>query len=208
MSFKKHLTEIDCEGWLREMDNAFSSIETHNDRIRSLLTLKKNYSTEERLPNIKWIVFLSALCFTFGILILFIFLYFRLEDPAPPIVNMVITVASFVFLFGGNILLIKDVLPSHRKESYVKYILPLKKQLLRYKTQSPQMVSFDYATVNQALSDNSIKLSRKLVNLLEQYQKAVIASNSCSRQIAEILSEAIQQSDVLKSYRAEPLSGG
>lgn len=206
---KNLYSKFDYKNWLLGMEKVLITIETHNYRVQSLLRLKKSYSIKERLPNLKWIIVLGIGCFILGIAIPLVFLAFNFEH-IPTTINLVIGIAAFAFLIGGVFMLGKDVMSAQKSEVYIKYFMPLKKQLIKYNTRN-QLIVFDVAIVNQIIKlyeNNEIELSKELKKLLKQYRDTVNKSNTCSEQIAEILAKEIKQSEMLRTYVAEPLSGG
>lgn len=206
---KERYKKINFAEWIENIENLLLDIDNENFHIQSLLRLKQRYLKEARLPNFSWITTLGILSFISGVAIPLIIIGLRIESSIPSTINIVIFITTFAFLIGSIVLVGKDVLSSHKSEVHIKYLLPLKKQLLDYKNLRNQREFYNYDIVNQLLEEKkSLKLSPRLIDSLKNYRQMVVESNDCSDNVVNIISEAIKQSTVIKSYKADPQSGG
>ena len=208
-SLQKAYKKNDFNKWADEIEGTLLKIETENNYVASLLRLKKKYLISNRMPNLFWISLTGILSFVFGIAIPLIIISLRIENSVPATINVLIVIVAFLFMIGSVILIAQDVLSAHRSEVQVKYYMPLKKQLSEHKRLQSQQDVFEYEIVNQLIAEQTtLKLPNGLCDSLEKYQQFVIENNACIGKVADLVSEAIKQSTVLKKYVADPQSGG
>ena len=206
---KDWYNRFDYDAWLDMVYKTLLKIEVENDHIQSLLSLKKTYSRESRLPHRGWITCLWALSFLCGVFLPLCIIGLKLENSLPSTFNISILLATFVFLIGGVFLLGKDMLSTNKKGFFLGSVLPLSKQLQDYKRGGFEHVDYEYDIVNRILDDKKkFKQDGEFVKILEEYQAAVVDSNRCSRKMAAMLIEALRQNDKLKRFKADPSSGG
>ncbi len=207
-NLKKGYKDLDFVRWIEEVEDILQKIDAKNLRVQNLLRRKKSYSRKVHLPDLSWIISTGVLALVIGIFVPLAMLCLKTENFST-LLNAVIGVLAFGFLVWSVGLIIKDLLLLHKDELVVRYLIPLEKQLSDYKRQKPQKVVFDYEMVNQLVSEEKgLKIPEKLKNALKEYQSAVIESNICSEKIADLVSEEIQKSELLKRYWASPTSGG
>ena len=206
---KDWYNRFDYDGWLDMVYEALLEIEVENNHIQSLLSLKKTYSKESRLPHGGWTICLWALSFLCGVFLPLCIIGLKLENSLPSIFNISILLATLAFLIGGIFLLGKDMLSTNKKGFFLGSVLPLSKQLQDYERGGWERVDYDYDIINRVLADKKkLKQDGDFVKMLEEYRAAVIDSNRCSRNIAAMLIEALRQRDKLKRFKADPSSGG
>lgn len=205
---KRIYKKYDHKKWISDMEEIVSKLEIHTSRISSLLQMKKMYSVNERLPHLKSIILLWVGTLILGIILPLALLAFSYE-PGPTDVSLVIGAFAFIFLIGGVWLIEEDIISSPERANYIKYLDPFKKQLTDYKSNDKLLV-FNLALTNeiiQLIDNKELKQPAEFAKNLKDYRDTVKASNVCSEKIAVKLSNEINQSVVLKSFVAKPVSG-
>lgn len=201
---------FDYKQWIENVEKSTEEITIHTSHISSLLGLRDTFSTAIRLPNLRWFIMLTMLLFCLGIVIPLIIVGLRLESDVPLAVNMTILSITIAVSFGVAWILGSDLARDpEQKLMQVRYLIPLRDQILTDRQKRNAEVTFDFDLVNFILDErNMLKLNQKECQLLEEYRTAVLTSNSASEETARVLADKLRSNAILAKYKPEPEAGG
>lgn len=188
--------------WYKRVMKTVDKMESHNNRVQTLLRLRSAYSMTARLPNLSLIMWLWGMSFLVGVILPLVVDDKKLETRFGIKYRAAFLVFVFTPLVWGSFLLWENIVSYPKDNVVVSCLIPLKEGIA--KDTQLGSVDYDLSNVLRALDNvQLIKTEPKIAAELKTYRDAAIQSNICSEIMASMLKEAIQKKTGLQALKVE-----